>query len=437
MELHIEPFDLGALIDDAARMAQPLAVQNGNTLDVHRPDTIAPMVSDITRVRQIVFNLLSNACKFTENGTVSVDVKVPEKGWIEISVIDTGIGMSAEQIDRLFTDFTQADSSTTRKYGGTGLGLAISQRFSRMMGGDIFVESEQGKGSTFRVRLPLKVPGKGESAKPVERAAAEAGAAPSRTRSGTVLVIDDDPVARDIIQRLLEGEGYAVTTAHDGAEGLKRAKELHPCLITLDVVMCGMDGWAVLQALKQDPALSTIPVLMVTIVDDKHKGFSLGVADYMTKPVDRKKLLLLLEKYKLNGAGGTVLIVEDDEQTRQRMRRVFVSENWRVREARNGRAALDLLGEGLPDVIMLDLIMPEMDGFEFVSVLKTMPEAADIPVVVITAADLSDDDRRRLNGGVKEIIQKPANGDYTFLDDIRRYLDAQAPADAPVEGGPP
>lgn len=425
MELHIEIFDLRAVINDCVDMAGSLAKPNSNTIKVQMPESIPNMASDVTRVRQVIFNLLSNACKFTENGTIGIDVTYEEDDWIEIAVSDTGIGMSDEQMERLFADFSQADSSTTRKYGGTGLGLAISQRFCVMMGGDVTVESETGKGSVFHVRLPREVV--------VETGAGKAGPTAALrqsdsqgTASNVVLVVDDDPVARDILQRFLEAEGYIVATAVDGDDGLKRARELNPAVITLDVVMPGKDGWTLLQELKADPQLKDIPVLMVSIVDDKHKGFSLGVADYMTKPIDRKRLLVLLERYKLDGSGGNVLIVEDEASTRQLMRRVFVSEGWRVREAVNGRAGLELLQEETPDLILLDLIMPELDGFQFVESLKTVPQANGVPVVVITGADLSEDDRRRLNGGVQQIIQKPEDGHPSFLGEIRQYVSKHA-----------
>lgn len=425
MELHIETFDLRAVINDCVDMAGSLAKPNNNEIQVQIPDSIPHMASDVTRVRQIIFNLLSNACKFTENGTVGIDVTREEGDWIEIAVSDTGIGMSDEQMERLFSEFSQADSSTTRKYGGTGLGLAISQRFCVMMGGDVTVESKTGNGSIFRVRLPREVVANNETGKTGPAAALRQSDAPGNA-SNAVLVVDDDPVARDILQRFLEAEGYTVATAVDGDDGLKRAKELKPAVITLDVVMPGKDGWTLLQELKADPQLTDIPVLMVSIVDDKHKGFSLGVADYMTKPIDRKRLLVLLERYKLDGSGGNVLIVEDDASTRQLMRRVFVSEGWRVREAANGRTGLELLREETPDLILLDLIMPELDGFEFVESLKTIPQATGIPVVVITGADLSDDDRQRLNGGVQQIIQKPEDGQPSFLSEIRQYVSKHA-----------
>jgi len=433
MELHVETFDLGAVINDCVDMAGPLATPNNNKIEVCLPDDLLPMASDVTRVRQVIFNLLSNACKFTENGTVGINVTLDAESWVEIAVSDTGIGMSPEQLDRLFADFSQADSSTTRKYGGTGLGLAISQRFCVMMGGDVTVDSTPGEGSVFRVRLPREIPSEKTNIM-VETIAPDRYPPADGMESNTVLVIDDDPVARDILQGVLESEGYTVATAIDGDAGLIRARELRPALITLDVIMPEKDGWTLLQDLKSDPELADIPVLMVSIVDEKHKGFSLGVTDYMTKPVDRKRLLLLIERYKLNGSGGNVLIVEDDAPTRQLMRRVFVSEGWRVREAANGRTGLDLLQDDLPDLILLDLIMPEMDGFEFVSSLKTIPTANGVPVVVITGADLSEDDRRHLNGGVEQIIQKPSDGTPSYLDEIRHYVSKYAVPNAVDRG---
>ncbi|MZR32087.1 ATP-binding response regulator [Sneathiella litorea] len=421
MELHVESFDLATVIRDCVDMAGPLATPNNNNIDIKLPENLPPMTSDVTRVRQVIFNLLSNACKFTENGTVGIAVTHTDRDIIEIDVTDTGIGMSPEQLDRLFSDFSQADSSTTRKYGGTGLGLAISQRFCRMMGGDVTVQSTPGTGSVFHVSLPREIPAEHE-VEPMEPAAISPVAVDGRPGGNVVLVVDDDPVARDILRRFLGAEGYEVVTAINGEEGLQQARALRPAVITLDVVMPGMDGWTLLQALKDDPDLKDIPVLMVSIVDDKHKGFSLGVADYMTKPVDRKRLLTLLERYKLNGSGGNVLIVEDDGATRQQMRRVFVSEGWRVREAVNGRAGLQLVQDAIPDLILLDLIMPEMDGFEFVDSLKTLPEAKGVPVVVITGADLTDDDRKRLNGGVEQIIKKSADGTPAFLEEVRHYV---------------
>ncbi|MEX0827750.1 MAG: ATP-binding protein, partial [Haliea sp.] len=343
MELHHERFELGAMIDDAIDMAGSLASRNNNKIEVHHPEHPVVLISDITRLRQVVFNLLSNACKFTENGRVSVDVTEDKPGWIQIAVSDTGIGMTPEQMKRLFSDFSQADSSTTRKYGGTGLGLAISMRFCQMMGGEVTVESKPGEGSIFRVRLPLEAP----ALKPNPLLSLMRPQKPDQkpSKGRTILVIEDDPIAQDIMKRLLRGEGYQVVVADDGAEGLRLAREIRPALITLDVIMPKVDGWGVLAELKSDPGLAHIPVIMVTIADDRPKGFAMGVTDYVTKPVDRKSLLRLLETYGTRGGSKNVLVVDDEAETRKRIRRVLASEGWRVREAENGNAALQRLKE--------------------------------------------------------------------------------------------
>ena len=274
-------------------------------------------------------------------------------------VSDTGIGMTPEQLARLFEAFTQADAATTRRFGGTGLGLALSRRLCRMMGGDITVESEPGRGSTFTIRLPARV------AEAVEEPAAPAEPAESAPPGvGTVLVIDDEPAVRDLMQRFLAEEGFRVVTAAGGEEGLRRARELRPDAITLDVMMPGMDGWAVLSALKADPDLADIPVVMLTIVDDKNLGYALGAADYLTKPIDRERLVTVLRQHRRDRP---VLVVDDDAEVRRLLRRMLEPEGYTVVEAENGRAALGHLRDVSPSVILLDLMMPEMDGFEFVA----------------------------------------------------------------------
>ena len=335
MELYLESFDVAELVRDITAVIQPLAGKNGNRLDLDCPDAIGSMRADLTKVRQALFNLLSNACKFTERGTVSLAVaREPVDGqeWIAFGVQDTGIGMTPEQLAKLFEAFTQADASTTRRFGGTGLGLAISRQFCRMMGGDITVESESGRGSTFTIRLPAQV------AEAVE----EPPRPPSRPRRappgiGTVLVIDDEPAVRDLMQRFLAKEGFRVVTAAGGEEGLRRARELRPDAITLDVMMPGMDGWAVLSALKADPDTADIPVVMLTIVDDKNLGFALGAADYLTKPIDRERLVTVLKQHRRDRP---VLVVDDDVEVRQLLRRMLEPEGYTVMEAENGRAAL-------------------------------------------------------------------------------------------------
>ena len=417
MELYLESFDVAGLVRDIAAVIQPLAAKNANRLTVNCPDEVGTMRADLTKVRQALFNLLSNACKFTDQGTISLAVareSTDGQDWMAFSVNDTGIGMTPEQLTRLFEVFSQADAATTRKYGGTGLGLALSRRLCRMMGGDVTVESEAGRGSTFTIRLPAQV---AEEAEETVAAAVPADHLPPGV--GTVLVIDDEPAVRDLMQRFLTKEGFRVVTAHGGEEGLRQARELRPDAITLDVMMPGMDGWAVLSALKADPDIADIPVVMLTIVDDKNLGYALGASDYLTKPIDRERLVTTLEKYRRDLP---VLIVDDDVEVRQLLRRMLEPEGYPVVEAENGRVALERLREVSPSVILLDLMMPEMDGFDFVAELRRHEVWREIPIIVVTARDLSFDDRERLNGYVQKILQKGAHGRDELLAEVRELV---------------
>src|SRR5262245_1101925 len=296
MELYLERFDVAGLVRDIAAVIQPLAAKNTNRLDVRCPAEVGAMHADLTKVRQALFNLLSNACKFTERGAVTLAVireSLDGRDWLTFSVSDTGIGMTPEQLGKLFEAFTQADAATTRRFGGTGLGLALSRRLCRMMGGDVTAESESGRGSTFTIRLPAVVVATAE-----ESAAPAPPTAPAVTGIGTVLVIDDEAAVRDLMQRFLTKEGFRVAIAQSGEEGLQRARELRPDAITLDVMMPGMDGWAVLSALKADPDVADIPVVMLTIVDDRNLGYALGASDYLTKPIDRERLTTVLKQHR-------------------------------------------------------------------------------------------------------------------------------------------
>ena len=426
LELHYEDIDLAQMTGDIVGAAQPLAAKNGNRLAVECPAAIGIVRSDATRLRQIVLNLLSNACKFTDKGTVTLAVARSggaDGDWIDIRVSDTGIGMTQEQLGRLFQEFSQADSSTTRKYGGTGLGLAISDRLCRMMGGTIAVESEPGIGTAFTVRLPAE-PGRTVEPAPAFAGQGTGAVAPAAgtVRSNRVLVIDDDATVRDLMRRFLGHEGFDVVTAVDGTEGLAAARGLNPSVITLDVFMPGMDGWSVLQALKADPALAAIPVIMLTILDEKQKGFALGASGYLTKPVDRARLSALLERFKSREAVRRALVIEDDLAAREMMRRLLVGEGWEVGTAANGREGLERLDAEPPHLILLDLMMPEMDGFEFLTQLRQRAESAAVPVIIVTAADLSADDHRRLSGGVEHILQKAASGQDELLQQIRQIV---------------
>ena len=429
MDLHLESFAIAPLVEDVVTTLRPLAKKNGNQVVLECPGDLGTMRADAMRVRQVLLNLASNAGKFTERGVVTVTAarrRDDGREWITLAVSDTGIGMTAEQMARLFEEFTQADASTTRRYGGTGLGLAISRRFCRMMGGDISVESTPGRGSSFTIRLPAEVeaPGDREVRAPSVSVAEATRPGPAGGALRRVLVIDDDPTVRELMERFLVREGFTVVAAPNGVEGLRRAREVRPSAITLDVLMPDLDGWTVLAALKGDPELADIPVVFVTILDEKTKGYSLGATDYLVKPVDRERLAQVLERICGTRPAQRILMVEDDETTRTVTQHALERGGWTVTQAENGRVALARLGEQRPDAILLDLMMPEMDGFEFLAELRRHPAWRDIPVVVLTAMDLTQEDRRRLSGEVERIIEKGAYGRDELLHEVGRLLTA-------------
>ena len=419
LELSPETVNLAPLLEDVIGTARQLAEQNKNRLVVESPDNLGTLTVDPMRLRQILLNLLSNACKFTKQGGVKLRVKkvVDGRNWIEIAVADTGIGMTAEQQAKLFEEFTQADSSTARQYGGTGLGLAITRKLARMMGGDVTVTSEPGKGSVFTLRLP----GSADS-----QASSSTGSAGRRSPTADcILVIDDDATARELIADHLKE--FSVVTAAGGVEGLKRAKELRPTAITLDVMMPDLDGWSVLAALRQDPELADIPVIMVSIVDEHRRGIALGAAGYLTKPVDRERLHRLVSRFRAPVPPTRVLLVEDDAVQRERMRGWLEGPQWAVREAENGREALKRIEENKPDVILLDLMMPEMDGFAVVAALQKEAGWRDIRVIVITPLDLNAKDRARLNAGVQSVLVKERFQPADLVERIRRLVHSKPP----------
>ena len=418
MDIHVESFAIAPLVDDVVQTIGTMAAKNGNEIVVDCAADLGTMHADQTRIRQALLNLASNANKFTEKGVVTIVARrATESGreWVTLAVTDTGIGLTPEQMGKLFQDFVQADASTTRKYGGTGLGLAISRRFCQMMGGDITVASAPGRGSTFTIRLPAEMgavptaPGARDST--VSRESAAASGRP------TVLVVDDDPTVREVIARHLTREGFAVTTANGGHEALQLARELHPAAVTLDIMMPDLDGWTVLAAIKGDPELADIPVVLVSIVDEKTRGYALGATEYMVKPVDRARLSGVLRKI-CGAIGRRVLLVDDDDLMRRGMRQALEQDGWQVAEAENGRVALARLSESPPDIIMLDLMMPEMDGFEFLVEMRSRSEWNDLPVLVVTAKDLTAEERSRLNGDVERVLQKSA----TELDELLREI---------------
>ena len=418
MELYPETFSIPAMIEDVTSTIQPLVDKNGNTLEVRCEDNLTTLHTDLTKLRQVLFNLLSNACKFTEKGTIYFEVSRILKdgiGWFSFRVRDTGIGMTSEQMNKLFQAFSQVHDPAGSSYGGTGLGLVISRRFCQMMGGDISVASESGTGSTFTVLLPEKTQIRTDDA--TASTVQQVESPPDE--ANTVLVIDDDPHVQDMMKRLLDREGFHVLTASTGEEGLKIAGDLMPDVITLDVMMPSMDGWAVLSSLKNDPQTADIPVIMITIMDSKNMGYTLGASEYLTKPIDRDRLVTVLQKYRHDNSDFKVLLVEDDDKTREILRHTLEKSGCQVTEADNGKVALERITDSQPSLILLDLMMPEMDGFQFVAELRKKEQWHSVPVVVITAKDITPEDRRRLNGNVEKILQKGAYSSEKLLNEVR------------------
>ena len=436
MELFLETFDLNTLIDEVATTIQPMVEKNSNTLTIERVDDLGGMHADQVKVRQALFNLLSNAAKFTREGAITMvaEREMMDGGeWIVFRVQDTGIGLTPEKLVRLFQDFTQADASTTRKFGGTGLGLALTRRFCQMMGGDVTVRSVAGQGSTFTIKLPASVSVSREAGPEGEVIAAAGDIVPEVSEalpepSTCVLVIDDDASQRELMRRFLTKEGFCVRAASSGEEGLRVARQILPIAITLDVMMPGMDGWAVLETLKSDMVLRDIPVIMLTMVDDTKLGKTLGASDYVTKPVNRRKLAKILERFTCGNPPCPILVVDDDPAIRASMRKMLEKQGCRVSEAANGEEALESMESDRPTLIFLDLLMPVMDGFTFADRARRHPEWHTIPIVVVTSHDLTKEETLRLNGYVEMILNKEGCTRDQMMEQVRDALDKCVPS---------
>jgi PAS domain S-box-containing protein len=423
IEVHLESIDICRLVGDLTATVEALVQKNSNRLEVRCPSGMGTMVSDPVKIRQSLINLLSNAAKFTEHGTVQLDVERTGEGSdasVLLRVSDTGIGMNEAQLAKLFRRFSQADSSTTRRFGGTGLGLAITKAFVSMLGGDISVESKPNAGATFTLRLPIdSTP---FQVKPAEAPATNGGQSqttPAEEGEDMVLVIDDDPNARALLSRFLIREGFAVRAASDGPTGLKLARSAKPRAILLDVMMPHMDGWAVLSALKADPELADIPVVMETIVHEKGLAFSLGAEDYLTKPIQWPRLKKILDRFR-SETPAPVLIVDDDSSTRGLVSDLLEQEGWAAVEARDIDAILERFTNTRPYVVIVDLNMTALNGFALIRELRRLPGWQEVPVVALSAHELSADERRRLDGYVQQIINTENDAPEGLLAVLRR-----------------
>lgn len=441
MVLSCEDFRIADLIEDVSTTAAPLMEKQSNEFVLKIDEDMGAAYGDEMKVRQVIINLLSNAAKFTKQGTVTLAASRFKKDgldWLSFSVSDTGIGMTPDQMKLVFEEFTQADSGVQKKFGGTGLGLALCRKFAEMMNGSIALESEFGKGSTFTFSVPAVV---SEQSDPIlsvlpakeEAEVLETPRAPSGGEA-TVLIIDDDPSARETAFRYLSRLGWSVSTANDGMAGLEMIRRLRPSAVVLDILMPGMNGWEVLAAIKSDPAIADIPVLICSIIEERDRAFMLGAKEFLSKPVDRKQLARILDKFRPER--GTALIVDDNENDCEMMARIVRKEGWLATTARDGRQGLESLAQEVPDLILLDLMMPEINGFEFVEELNQSPTWRNIPVVVVTSKDLGPEDYARLDGKIRAVIAKHGVDQKDMLSGLASMLVdvVPRPGSGPHEG---
>ncbi|GDY20344.1 hypothetical protein LBMAG56_16890 [Verrucomicrobiota bacterium] len=431
MGLNLETFDIATLVAETVSTVHPLLQKNRNHLEIHCPADLGVMTADMTKVRQTLFNLLSNATKFTDAGRITLTVeRRPFDGadHIFIHVADTGIGIPAKQLDKLFRSFSQADSTTARKFGGTGLGLAISRRFARLMQGDLTVQSEPGKGSTFTVHWPAVV------RKPEHTPSSGARSDTAFARStGAVVVIHENAVSRDRMREFLAAEGFKVELAESGPEGLELARRIKPLAVALDLAALGADGVGLLSILRADTQLANLPVILLTLVEGRKYGYAMGVGDLLNQPLPQDRLTAMLEHYRKETSLRPVLVVEDDEAARDLLQRILISEGWTVTTAANGQEALQRLSESPPGLILLDLLMPEMGGIELLNELRTKSEYRNIPTIIITGEEVRPGDTSQFGSQVVRILKK---GGYTADQLLKTIFEIVAKPSVPNHSPP-
>jgi CheY-like chemotaxis protein len=421
MELNFADTEIEPIIKTVMSTAIALVKDKNVTLHQELPDNLPTIWADSTRIRQVVLNLISNACKFTDEGAVTARVEVDKESVI-LSVSDTGIGIPAELIPTIFEEFTQVDASTTRKAGGTGLGLPISRHFIEMHEGKIWVESEVGKGSTFSFYIPIKPPQAYGPDQEDDRLLDD-GLHDAHRR--LIIAIDDDPSVITLYQRFLEKQNYEVVGINQTKNVIPKIKEYTPSAILLDVVLPGKDGWAILKDLKDDSFTKDIPVIMCSIISDKNRGFSLGAADYLTKPIAEDKLIGALKQLdNQDKLDIKVLVVDDQADDILLIRRILEAQsNYNIIEAKNGKEGLELIKNKEPDLIILDLNMPEMDGFATIEALKANETTRSIPIIIVSAQDLTPDEQQRLTGQVEALLHKGIFTENELLEDVSRALE--------------
>jgi PAS domain S-box-containing protein len=425
MEIFNESVDVAALVDVLAATLRPLVAAGGNRFEAVVAPGLGKLTTDVVKLRQVLLNLLANATKFTHEGEVALRAEPSPRlaGGVRFTVRDTGIGMTAEELSRVFEPFAQADVSTTRRYGGTGLGLSICARFCVLLGAELSVESEAGAGTRFTV----DVPDHGEGGDDEERDPSASGdggelGGPSDGGQGDlVLVIDDDRDARALLVRMLEMRGYRVVSAANAEEGLRLARRVRPHAVTLDLLMPGQDGWVVLEAIRQDPSLRHMAVIVVSMSDRTPLVVSLGADAFLGKPIDRETLWTTVERcLGAAPANGRALVVEDDASVRAMVVELLGSRGWTVAEAADGLGAWEALNASAPDIVIVDLLLPRLSGFELLDRMQASPELASVPVVVLTGQALDERERALLAGRVRQVVEKNSVSGDDLAKTVRR-----------------
>ncbi|MDB5100271.1 MAG: domain S-box protein [Cyanobacteria bacterium RYN_339] len=416
--VYVEPLDARTFLQGLVTTTAPLARERGLELRLELAPALETVVTDETKLRQIVLNLLSNAIKFTTAGAVVLRARPDGAAEWLVEVEDTGVGIAPEHQQLVFEEFRQVDASSTRQQGGTGLGLAIARKLAQLLGGDLALASEPGRGSVFTLRLPLESVGE-HAPTPAISTRVQANA-PRMGGKLPVVTIDDDPEMLHLIAERLKDTPYVAVPASTGESGLQLVRELKPYAVILDIILPAKDGWTVLRELKGDPATADIPVLILSVAESKVLGYSLGAAAYMTKPVDQHALLATLERLGSSTppGDGYVLVMEDDPDARGLYRELLGARGCRVVEAEDGTQGIAAIAHELPALIILDLMMPKMDGFEVLAWLRRQPHARHVPVVVVTARDLSADDRERL-GEAQAVICKGELTEGLLVEELR------------------
>jgi signal transduction histidine kinase/CheY-like chemotaxis protein len=423
MELRLQTVNIEEVVNQVAATVEALASQK--TIQFKIVDGGAgDITADAGKVRQMLLNLASNAVKFTpESGMVTIETRrLPES--IEVSFTDTGIGIDKQDQERIFHEFQQVDSGVGRSQPGTGLGLTLTRRFARLHGGDVRLHSEPGKGSVFTIGLPIQAPGQEASAPAAVRR-------PLDSSRPLVLVVEDDPAAAELLTRQLDRAGFGTEVARSGADAIAKAIALKPAAITLDILLPDLDGWEVLTRLKREAATSEIPVVVVSVVDNPELGIALGALDYFVKPVPANDLINRLNRFKFvrkTGEKPRVLVVDDEPANREWLKRILEPAGFGVIQARGGKEAIELAKSRKPDLVLLDLMMPEVTGFDVVEALRADEGTKSTPIMVLTAKHLTEADIRQLNGHVSTILKRGSTGATDLLQLLRQAIDSTSPA---------